>query len=59
MNPVHVSSDVYRTLPEASIVENDGMCEALEWVHYEIAREKLRLEMPSELFNSMNPLVRL
>ena len=51
-----VTSEVYKTLSEADIVENDVVCEGLEWVQYEVAREKLRLEMPPDLFSKLSPL---
>ena len=36
---------------------NDVVCEGLEWVRLEIAREKLRRELPSHVVDGLSPFV--
>ena len=54
--PTCVPTDVYCSLSKESIMMNDVVCEGLEWVRYEAAREKLRLELGPEYHTAIEEM---
>ena len=55
-----VPEEVYVTLSEAEIIEDGIVCEGCEWVPYEIAKERLRLEFApqfgEQIMERLSPL---